>query len=645
MNTRHIHRTFVVKRRGIARCRGWQRVARRALVAMACIAVASCGRGPGAGHPDLVVDSPAVSDNRPATGARFTFSATVHNAGTGSAAAAALRVFRSGDSTDTPSATEVGTAAVSALPAAGSARATVELTAPARSGTYDYRACVDAVEGESDTANNCSDPVPITVPEAAAWPLSDLVLETPEVSEGDPTAGAGFTLSVTVRNSGSEAVAATAVSFHRSMDQEVTPSDPDVGTTTIAELAASASRVASVELTAPSAPGAYYYGACVVAAHRQSGTANNCSEPLRITVREPQTPPQAPTRQSPRPDLTLQLHGAGEFTSLAGEFRLIVVYVHNAGGVAAPETRLNYYRSKDATITSSDELVGTRLVAALAPSQREYLGKSVRTSFAYSTYYYGACVVAVPGESDTTNNCRMMKRVTVRLPPPDLAAFLPDSAYPARPAIGGRFLLPLAVHNTGRRVWGVTLRYYRSNDAAFTSPGTQVGIEQVSDMAMFSYLSVLKYLDTPSTTGTYYYRLCADVVAGESDASNNCSSPVTINVTHNKPNLVIGSTRPWGTNSMFVRVDNVGSRIDEETRWLRYYRSTDATITTSDTEIGSAELSWVLVSDGFDFLLDTVTLTLPPTPGTYYFGACVDVAAGELDTTDNCSRTPLSFQR
>ena len=41
--------------------------------------------------------------------------------------------------------------------------ATIRLTAPSTVGTYYYGACVDAVPGESDTANNCSSAVPVTV--------------------------------------------------------------------------------------------------------------------------------------------------------------------------------------------------------------------------------------------------------------------------------------------------------------------------------------------------------------------------------------------------------------------------------------------------------------------------------------------------
>ena len=182
--------------------RGYRGLTAGALVAIACIALASCGRGPGGGQPDLAVESAAVSDRRPAAGASFTFSATVRNTGGGNAAATTLRVYRSGDATVTRSDTEVGTGTVAELAAAGMVTVPVELTAPS-AGTYHYAACVDAVDGESDTGNNCSEAVPVTVAAAPAAPIRDLVLEPPAVSDPNPPPGGGFTLSVRVRNSGS----------------------------------------------------------------------------------------------------------------------------------------------------------------------------------------------------------------------------------------------------------------------------------------------------------------------------------------------------------------------------------------------------------------------------------------------------------
>ena len=67
---------------------------------------------------------------------------------------------------------------------------------------------------------------------------------------------------------------------------------------------------------------------------------------------------------------------------------------------------------------------------------------------------------------------------------------------------------------------------------------------------------------------------------------------------------------------------------------LRYYRSTDTTITTSDTEVATVVVAGLAASESTG---ESVDLTTPATPGTYYYGACVDPVTDESDTTNNCS--------
>ena len=75
-----------------------------------------------------------------------------------------LRYYLSTDPTIDASDTQVGTDAVAALAAsATSAASIVPLTAPNTAGTYYYGACVDAVRGESNTTNNCSSSLQVTV--------------------------------------------------------------------------------------------------------------------------------------------------------------------------------------------------------------------------------------------------------------------------------------------------------------------------------------------------------------------------------------------------------------------------------------------------------------------------------------------------
>ena len=59
--------------------------------------------------------------------------------------------------------------------------------------------------------------------------------------------------------------------------------------------------------------------------------------------------------------------------------------------------------------------------------------------------------------------------------------------------------------------------------------------------------------------------------------------------------------------------------ISAEATTLRYYRSTDWTITTSDTEVGTDAVGALAAAGTSDQL---ISLTAPSETGTYYYGAC-----------------------
>ena len=124
----------------------------------------SGGSGGGSsGSPDLIVESPSVSNNTLTTGQSFTLSATVRNEGTGSSASTTLRYYRSSNSTISTSDTQVGTDSVNGLLASGTSAESINLNAPSSAGTYYYGTCIESVSSESNTDNNCSDGVSVTV--------------------------------------------------------------------------------------------------------------------------------------------------------------------------------------------------------------------------------------------------------------------------------------------------------------------------------------------------------------------------------------------------------------------------------------------------------------------------------------------------
>ena len=95
-----------------------------------------------------------------------------------------------------------------------------------------------------------------------------------------------LTLRVTVGNRGSGSSGPTTLTYYRSDDSTITPADTEVGTDGVAGLGASESSAESILTYAPSAPGAYYYGACVDSMPGESDTTNNCSAVAAATVSE-----------------------------------------------------------------------------------------------------------------------------------------------------------------------------------------------------------------------------------------------------------------------------------------------------------------------------------------------------------------------
>jgi hypothetical protein len=515
-----------------------------------------------------------VSDNRPAAGAPFTLSATVRNAGAGGAAATTLRYYRSTDAAITQSDTAIGTSAVQALAASQSTSARVELVAPSTPGTYYYGACVDAVEGESDTANNCSASVRITVPE----PGPNLVVSSSAVSTSAPVAGTTFTLSATVRNDGDAASPVTTMRFYRSPDATITTSDTEVGTAVVTALDAgaggsptansgrsSARRFATsesgtsyylgeVQVDAPSTAGTYYYGACVDAVTDESVPTDNCSSSVEVTVRSSGQPVQGDPDLNP---YTIAVE-AGLATLSPGASFTLSVGVRNDGNGSSAATTLHYYRSTDATVTASDTEVGTDDVPSLPPSATSTQSVSLTAPTTAGTYYFGACLDAVADESDTTNNCSTSAKVDVKVPTrPDLRVGTATVNDPSPEAgTGATITLSVTVSNTGDGASEATmLRVYRSTERETTTTHTQVGATDVQALAASATSEESISFAVPRTIGTYFYGACVDAVADESDTTNNCTAPVEV--------ALVEPEQPEGAPS--VRISGASNAVTEGT--------------------------------------------------------------------------------
>jgi len=85
--------------------------------------------------------------------------------------------------------------------------------------------------------------------------------------------------------------------------------------------------------------------------------------------------------------------------------------------------------------------------------------------------------------------------------------------------------------------------------------------------------------------------------------------------------------------SLSVVVRNQGAGSSAATS-LRYYLSTDDSITTSDTEVGTGAIGSLTAGVASNQSID---LNAPSSVGIYYYGACVQSVSGEINTDNNCS--------
>jgi len=386
---------------------------------------------------------------------------------------------------------------------------TVTLPAPPPpiSGTYEYRVHVAPVSGESSRSDNVSNIVTIRTSSG------DLVVDTPTVNKSTVAPGESFTLTATVRNQGFGNSGAAILRYYRSTDSTISASvDTEVGTAdTIPILSGSNTpssvynntSTQSVELTAPTTPGTYYYGACVSTSFYEFNTANNCSTAVTITVSAP-------------PDLVAELFEFRRGVTLTpGERFTLDATVTNRGSGQSAATTLRFYKSIDRRFRSEDE-VGRVSVSALASNISSNESVRLVAPSEPGTYYYRAHVDKVAHEEVTSNNWSGYIVVIVEAP------LVIESLQPSKVALspGERFTLTATIKNDGDAAsTRTTAHYYLSNDDSITSRDTTLGRDTVSAIAAGRTTQVSRTLTAPNAVGTYYYGVCV----GDDISSDTCA--------------------------------------------------------------------------------------------------------------------------
>lgn len=207
---------------------------------------------------------------------------------------------------------------------------------------------------------------------------------------------------------------------------------------------------------------------------------------------------------------------------------------------------------------------------------------------------------------------------------------------------GSSIQIDATIINDGNSNAGATTaRFLTSNDSTISTADTLEVSASISALSAGASRSTSASFALPDREGSVWVGICVDAVSGETNTSNNCSTGIEVALaTAAQPDLAVDAisanptqVAPSGSTTLSATLINRGeARSDGST--IRFLRSTNSTITTSDTQIATASLG--ALSAGARSTINR-QLALPAQTRSYWLGICIDVVANEASTGNNCS--------
>ncbi len=298
----------------------------------------------------------------------------------------------------------------------------------------------------------------------------------------------------------------------------------------------------TVTIPADVAPGNYFLGVYVDHQYdipEVTGANNVAYYPIKVIA---------------KPDLVTINPAVNDATLTPGQAFTFSARVKNQGVSNSTSTTLRYYRSTNSIISTYDTEIGTDPVAALAPGGISLESIALHAPATDGTWWIGACVDSVPGETNVGNQCSTGVKITVTSP--DLATQNP-SASKTSLTPGESFTFAATVKNLGTR-WSAasTLRYYRSTNSLISPADTQIGTDYVAALAPGGTSPESIGLNAPASDGTWWIGACVDAVPHEYKTANQCSAGVRITVA--TPYYTVGGTLSGLASGNTVVLQNNG---------------------------------------------------------------------------------------
>ena len=480
---------------------------------------------------------------------------------------------------------------------------------------------------------------------------ADLVVDYLSASWTSADAGDSKSVSVRIKNEGDASSGSFDWAIYLSTDTSITTNDIELDEWSQSSISAGSTRSYTKYVDIPlTITGARYYVGMIVDINTdvsESDENNNDDyDSGRVTIYE-------------SPDLTGKSCNAPT-TGVVGDYldsSISVTFENDPGGsyiASSGSFDWAMYLSTDNTITSSDTQVGndqSRSSINGGSTGTDSLSTSNRipSSLNPGNYYWGIIVDIDDdvSESNENNNAYVCNQVYIEDDLPDIFA---DSVGTSTSSVvmGDTITVTYRIENLGNDYTGSFYwELYLSTDTTITTNDIFVDEFSVSTISAGSYKSGSQYsvpIPIGINTGYYYLGMIADSRSSvtELDESNNVVADTgRIDIEEMAdivPTTFSGPSSAMSGDQVGIdwRIDNDG---DDATGWFYWeaYISTDSSITTSDTKLGSSQ-QVSSVSAG-SYRTGTYNVNLPSSisSGTYYFGIIVDSTdrIDEGDETNN----------
>ncbi len=447
-------------------------------------------------------------------------------------------------------------------------------------------------------------------------------------------------LNATVANPSNSPAAASSVNFYLSIDGVVTTADSLLGSVATPALPGGTQQVVSANLAIPTtiATATYFIGAIVDPANTldEADEANNAAAGNTIAVANLSVD-LAPTAVS------------GPTSANTGGAVTLSATLANLGSGPAAASTLNFYLSTNTVIDSTDILVGTLAIPALAggTSTLVSLPTMIPVTLPIGTYYIGA--IADAGntiiETNETNNARLGNQITTSTLPVDLN--ISAVSNPTKAQNGASITLTGTVRNLGTAsAPASTVRWYLSADSVITAADTPLASVTTAALAGGASRSVSASTTVPTSVpaGSYYVGLIADpdnLVAETNEVNNARTSGTRLAVSYSADLVTLAIAGPTSaatgqTVTFTGTVKNQGTLAITTPVAVGIYASSDATITTNDQLIGTASVASLAGGQSVPFSMST-QLRVNLAAGTYRLGAIADYdkLTAESNETNN----------